>query len=388
MIRNKHGSIPEKVAYLSAGSKKISVQVWDDETDETTWEVHEACPAFISDPDNVKTMTTGRNWANNFNRWDRQQVSKQANIELVVTNDPITDVRILSLERRSQGGRAYKVVIRVSDNDFYVDLREDVLVDTMKATGIRAGAILNGTFVWGKDGSQMKLIRTGSSLHADLVAVTKQSAKSSLSLLSLVPGRIYASKTLTSLYCGKMSDKILEMPRETYSCYREKDSLNTLKVVETPATHYWVDFETVEYVNDECVIFSPERLNSLKMSDIVKRPGECVKSRKVTDDIGHVVDFDQRELVKLIRQVAMESVEERKNYLADYFKKQGQRPPFPATRIGHGTDSRYKNDLFVDNVELRTYVWNSRGQYVQPAQGEPVDVDPVYQELLTYTSKE
>lgn len=161
------GSIPEKITYVFSDQKEVPVGCeWDidwRETDDGPKTVKQlVTPTFPVDSSDNKTMTRALDWAKNggWNYDLKQRIIKTPSTK-EVDNHPISNVKVLSLEQRGQGGRAYKALI----DNFYVDLREDVLMDTLLQTGIDPGGVLKGEYVWAKLGSQMKLVRVGSELH-------------------------------------------------------------------------------------------------------------------------------------------------------------------------------------------------------------------------------
>jgi hypothetical protein len=129
-----------------------------------------------------------------------EKVAKQ----VIVDNSPIDNIKVIGLDIRGNGGRAYKVVI---DDLYYVDMREDVILDVMFETGIQAGGKLNGTFIWVKYGSQLKLVRVGSELHKEFVEKNERYE----SFVEIKPkdvevGGLYEMKSgKIYLYLGKMS---------------------------------------------------------------------------------------------------------------------------------------------------------------------------------------
>lgn len=169
------GNIPEKITILTRKPEKVG-------------EI-EVIPAFISDAKNEKTLETGRTWAKRY-----QYVVPKDDIRgseyVGRENKGVGGYRIIDLEVRSEGGRAYKVV---SPEGFYVDLREDVLLDTIQEVGISAGGILNGTYLFATVGSQMKLIREGSALHNDLIGATTRRNSKKISSKDLQIGGVYAT---------------------------------------------------------------------------------------------------------------------------------------------------------------------------------------------------
>lgn len=179
------GNIPENVTYFSSSTKKLQ-SYWENDALHAGWVGQEVTPAFCSDTQNVKTMETGRSWANGY--WNQNKVKVT---ETNRKNDPIKGIKIISLEKRSEGGRAYKVV---TPDNFYFDLREDVLMDTMLNVGIDKDGVLKGTYVWARVGSEMKLVRTGSALHEALVVSTSDRSLKKISYGNLEIGHIYKGK--------------------------------------------------------------------------------------------------------------------------------------------------------------------------------------------------
>ena len=179
------GNIPEYITYLSSSTKKLE-SYWENDALHAGWIGQEVIPAFCSDSTNLKTLETGRAWANGW--WNKDKsVIKEVNFK----NDPIKKLKIISLERRSEGGRAYKVV--TSDN-FYFDLREDVLMDTMINVGISKNGLLNGDYIWARVGSEMKLVRVGSALYEALLVSTADRTLKKLGYGDLKVGHIYKGK--------------------------------------------------------------------------------------------------------------------------------------------------------------------------------------------------
>lgn len=190
-VKSVIGNIPEHVTYFYSKKKKLE-SFWDNSAFHAGWVGQEVTPAFCSDTTNTKTMETGRTWAENQNRgYNPNNIPSVPTQEISRPNDPISGIKIVSLEHRGEGGRAYKVV--TTDN-FYFDVREDVLMDTMIESGISAGGFLNGTYVWARVNSEMKLVRTGSKLHDALLVSTADRALSKIGYGNFKEGHIYSSK--------------------------------------------------------------------------------------------------------------------------------------------------------------------------------------------------
>jgi len=126
-------------------------------------------------------------------------------------NDPIGGVRIVGLERRNEGGRAYKAIIYLSSmyidgKWYYVDLREDILMECIREMGIKAGGELGGNYLWCQYGSQMRLIRDGGEQHKEAVESATRAARKKISTKDLIPGHVYRSASgKTGMYIGKIN---------------------------------------------------------------------------------------------------------------------------------------------------------------------------------------
>ncbi len=187
---SKIGSIPEKLIYIYSKSTCVDGEL-----------VH---PTFIADATKSETIETGVNWAE-IKEWDKKN-SDVSVLKLEVNNEPVSKVRISSLEKRGRGGRAYKVIVTLPNKSesFYVDLREDVLMDTILEKGIDKKGILKGDFIWARVNTDMKLIRIGSKLHEEMIQSTKlNSVKISKSKLEV--GGVYSNKHHTKVYLGEFT---------------------------------------------------------------------------------------------------------------------------------------------------------------------------------------
>lgn len=218
-----NGNIPKNLTLYVSNPKKIELKYED--SDISYGKSIDVNETFISDSDNVKTCDTGKKWAENNRLYDH---SKRESIKLGYTvetmpNNEISDVKITGLEHRGQGGRAYKVIV---NGKYYVDLREDILLETILNVGIDSGGKLKGKYIWGKVGSSMKLIRSNSALHEELLKSTEMNLLKKIS--SLQVGTIYQSKTETLLYIGKFKtvDMQLQYPNyDTIGQHKKQENL-------------------------------------------------------------------------------------------------------------------------------------------------------------------
>jgi hypothetical protein len=207
------GSIPEKICYVYSDEKEVAVGcVWDisyydNEEHKTVRE--KVLPAFPTDNDE-NMLRRAHEWAEQAGYLQKKK-STHAD---VVDNLPIKNVRVLSLEHRGQGGRAYKVVI----GKYYVDLREDVLMDTLLQTGIDPGGILRGEYVWARTHSHMKLVRVGSELHRLIVEFQSKKDIQPIEKNNLEIGGVYRTrKKDKSIFIGYVNTTTLRESKIVFS---------------------------------------------------------------------------------------------------------------------------------------------------------------------------
>jgi hypothetical protein len=210
------GNIPAKLVYISRSPTKISWE-WDDFE-----HVHkpvgiDVIPIFVADASKPKTIETGRSWASGYYNQKKSPIA-----EIEVDNTPF-NIKIISLEKRDQGGRAYKVIF--GDKDYYVDLREDVLLDTIIESGIKPGGVPNAQFIWGKVGSQMKLVRVNSDLHKQLIQATDDGVKPKLSKKGLDVGGVYKNKKgELFVYVGTFPTLVYDTVEDRGSIFRGRST--------------------------------------------------------------------------------------------------------------------------------------------------------------------
>lgn len=213
------GNIPYKLKLFVCNPKSITINY--DDLDLAIGAPIAVNETFVSDADNAKTCETGKAWAENNQIYDRktQKYSKLGYTVEEMDNTPTNNVRITSLEHRGNGGRAYKVIV---NDKYYVDLREDVLLDTILNAGIDSGGKLKGQYIWGKVGSAMKLVRVNSALHEELIKSTEINTMTKIKNLEI--GRVYESKTQTLLYLGKFKTTVFKLDNAYPSRYRAPQS--------------------------------------------------------------------------------------------------------------------------------------------------------------------
>jgi len=206
----KTGTIPKDLKIFQRDEIDIEFR-WDDIEVEDFQKVTKCIPVFVTDATNAKTQKTAEAWARNA-RWHWDPVSGQRVdtgtdcIKFERPNDPISGIRLIGLERRSQGGRAYKALVL---DKYVVDFREDVLLDAILNGGILDNGVLPGEYIFASVGSEMKLIRVGSLLHEKMIEATNYWKKDVITSLEI--GGIYRNKTKTVLYLGPIYTSDLEV---------------------------------------------------------------------------------------------------------------------------------------------------------------------------------
>lgn len=194
-MKIRSGHIPTDIVYIFGATSKVANR-WDDADQPDEELVYtEVTPAFVADADNEKSIKTGAAWAQNrCVVWDANtRASKTIAVVQKVQreNQPLENLRVIGLEIRGEGGRAYKAL---TPDGFYFDLREDVLLETMLSKGIQPGGVLAGRYIWARVGSEMKLVRLDSQLFTALLESGERAVLSSISKNKLEVGTIYETK--------------------------------------------------------------------------------------------------------------------------------------------------------------------------------------------------
>lgn len=212
MAKIAPGFIPDKIRYVYANDKEVPVGCewdisWSDSSDGPKTVKKMVKPTFPIEEGDAKALTTATRWAEN-SEYDYQNPSKKVIVrESIVDNKPLKNVKVLSLEHRGQGGRAYKALI----GDYYVDLREDVLMDTLLKAGVGVDGELKGEYIWAKLGAHMKLVRVGSELHRLILDYQKRKTIKVIGKRALEVGGVYQDlKKNKSIFLGYVQTSIMK----------------------------------------------------------------------------------------------------------------------------------------------------------------------------------
>lgn len=238
----KQGNIPQKLTFFIRESQTISWRWEDIKEGSKEFEVN-SC--YVSDSDNKKTLETGKKWAGE-ERWDYKS-SKQINSKfdiLEFPNKPFNNLRIITLEIRDKGGRAYKVCADIGDKkNLYFDMREDVLLDSIFNVGINPGGIVPGEFIFARVGSQMKPIRVGSFLHDKMIEATEYNDKK---VCNLVIGGVYSNKKGDiSIYLGQYWAREPKIELNKENCYTK--NIKSLSLGNPFLAHVFHNYWGIKY---------------------------------------------------------------------------------------------------------------------------------------------
>ena len=185
------GSIPKKISYIYTDEKEAYVGcLWDlDYSADGTIAKEKVTPTFAADSSDSIMVDKFKHWTeNSWNSWNTK-ITKQAHI-IEVDNNPINNIRIISLLHGS-GYSIYKVLI---DNKYYVDLREDVLMETMLKEGVSKNGILNGKYIWANIRSNMRLIRVDSEIYKSILEYESRKDLKTIKKKDLEVGGVYQDK--------------------------------------------------------------------------------------------------------------------------------------------------------------------------------------------------
>lgn len=300
------GFIPDKVTYVCAPEREVLVGCkWDISYYEQDKNIREkVLPAFPVDSSNEKTMKTAIAWASQpgYKYVNGQHTTiTNTHTSYETENKPIKNVRVLSLEERGNGGRAYKVMI----GKYYVDLREDVLMDVLLQTGVSPGGILNGEFIWAKIGTSMKLIRIDSELYGMIAESHAKKDLKPLSKTDLEIGGVYQDKKKnTAIFIGYINTTVFkEEPNTNNWNNRTKPTFNYEQTPIKKAMLFYkvYDFDGIEKsvkemkTKDSTYQFEIKRSHTfIEKIKTVELPDDIVASlreKAVKDVKGYLLEF-------------------------------------------------------------------------------------------------
>jgi len=186
------GSIPEKITAVLRTKVGYKTPGGD----------FKAKAAFVTGADSKSSIETSKRWAESYGP------GKTSKPEVVTQdNKVIPHLRAVDLDERGEGGRAWKVL---TPEGWYVDLREDVILDVFKA-GCKmskhpdGGLLLEGPFQWVKYGTQTRIVLVNSDIYREISESNDLKKLAKIRSTDLVVGGVYVSSSRkVGVYIGKV----------------------------------------------------------------------------------------------------------------------------------------------------------------------------------------
>jgi hypothetical protein len=122
-------------------------------------------------------------------------------------NEPITMIRLWTIECRSEGGRAYKCIDQYGS---LFDLREDIFLESLYAGEVQTinkKVFLTGQYIWSRSSSQMKLVRYKSDLYEQLMK------SKALRSLKNIPGK---DMEIGGVYESRSGERVVYVGRKDH----------------------------------------------------------------------------------------------------------------------------------------------------------------------------
>lgn len=306
-MKIKTGTIPKDLKFFEQAEVKITFH-WDDIAVEDFQKVTKCHPVFVTDAANEKTQKTAKAWAEQMNWRYRGTTNKDSFTSTISErpNDPISGIRLIGLERRSQGGRAYKALVL---DKYVVDFREDVLLDAILNGGILDNGVLPGEYIFASVGSEMKLIRVGSLLHEKMIEATDYWKKDVIDKLEV--GGVYRNKVKTMLYLGPVYSRHVNVEwNQKTNAYAGWGSRSTYDDTKSPPrcavlskeerSHLFVDITDNEQKPNPKTLKDIAYLSAYRFTYYDKLP------KSFREKIGHI-SGDIEELIQAVKERAIKS---------------------------------------------------------------------------------
>lgn len=145
--------IPDKVTLFCREYERVELMNGESKKVMPTYPAHEYSKA---------RMEGGLKWSNQSYGGSSRKVGLFRQVEI---ENKFRGLYLHRLEIRGEGGRAYKVAVA---GEYYVDLREDQLLDIMQYAGIEKGGYINDNFCFATVGSDFRIIRVGCDEYNEL----------------------------------------------------------------------------------------------------------------------------------------------------------------------------------------------------------------------------
>ena len=159
----------------------------DNYTRHTSGEKVPCRATFVVPADNSKMLSTAKSWATG-GAWGRSFPDPDL---FEHDNTPMTSLRLVGIQKRQEGGLAYKVV---TPQGYLVDFREEEFLEVLFRGVFRKDGTFKGKFVWGLNKTQMRVVRVGSELYKQLLEAGKRRALTKIKPKDLVKGHHYKAK--------------------------------------------------------------------------------------------------------------------------------------------------------------------------------------------------
>lgn len=216
----------------------------------------------------------------NAKRWASEVIRRNGSSEIIdgkqidFENKGFDSVRIIELDIRGKGGRAYKVLV---NEKFYFDMREPDLLEIIGKYGIEAGGLLKGKYVLLKEDRRNRIINIESDIYKKSLEQTKKESVKPISLKELVIGGIYQNPNSTQyVYFGRASRLKIEYYRQ--SCYNNKVKLKIKKISISKNKTIWVPKSVLkENLNHEDILYLTSQKFTEKVGEI-KIPSFSIKN--------------------------------------------------------------------------------------------------------------
>lgn len=160
-------------------------------------------PAYVVPEGSEKRIQSARDWGN----WDPIRAEKKGKSYSEVTHVPnnvMTEIRLVGVDHRGEGGMAFKVIL---PDGCYVDLRDDEFWGCFWDGRVDSNTgIIRGHFLWVLNGSQMRLTEMGSPVFQKAKeAHESKKAREKLvkiGIKDLVVGRFYTIDSTNPIKSG------------------------------------------------------------------------------------------------------------------------------------------------------------------------------------------
>jgi len=204
-------------------------------------ETYMVTPAYpVDEKADKKVIENARKWSNERTFRNGSYLNIPGKEE-IVENKEFTNIRIIELDIRGQGGRAFKILL---NNKYYFDMRENDLLEIIGKHGIKAGGLLVGKYRLIKNGSQLRIVNIESKLYNEILKSNEENKLKPISLKNLVPGEIYKERNgVKSIYLGRVTELKIDI-KYKYDYHKREYILKKINVTKNKTL--WLDIYTSE----------------------------------------------------------------------------------------------------------------------------------------------